>query len=317
MKEVIYLIIAIVVMPLAFADANVLLTLKDVTDFDNINGVVVKTTINDKVSNLYIPKDDILKLELDDGTYIISLLIDDLDTPGMDYYGMQEVIVKDTIIQRFLVFPVGSLNGMVKDQLDNVIPNAKIKFECSKDIDIDYPEYTDNFGTFNVEAPEGICTVYARSGTKVAAGQITIEKGQMSEVDLKIQKSYFPTVELVAVLVIVCMIVLAIISIKKRKVKTKDKIKQEIQKGKIKLGKRAKDIIETLRDREKDIVNLLIENGGMTQAKLHHETGLAKSSLFRAIQSLENKQVITTRKSGKVKHVQLSDWFLETANQGS
>ncbi|MFC1697073.1 helix-turn-helix transcriptional regulator, partial [Nanoarchaeota archaeon] len=76
-------------------------------------------------------------------------------------------------------------------------------------------------------------------------------------------------------------------------------------------SKRAKDIMETLTDKEKEVVNFIIKSKGeTTQAKVYHETGIAKSSLHRQVKSLENKKVIDVMKVGKVKKIKFTDWFL-------
>jgi uncharacterized membrane protein len=317
MKIKILFIIAILFLPMVFADsANVFLTLKDITNNDDINDIVVRTIIDDEASNYYIAKDEILKINLEDGLHNITILADNINTDGLDYYGKEQITVNNNLIEAFLLFPIGTVRGIVTDQLGNAMPNADIKFECNTDIELSYPEKTDRFGTFNTEVPIGSCTIYALLGKSVVLEELVIEKGNLATIELKIEQKTELKVWLWVLLIVVATAATKLLFIFFKSKKDIEKV-IAVKKEKINLGKRAKDIIATLRDREKNVIELLIKNGTMTQAKLHHETGLAKSSLFRVIQSLERKNAIATKRIGKVKRVTLSDWFLEKETQRS
>lgn len=74
-------------------------------------------------------------------------------------------------------------------------------------------------------------------------------------------------------------------------------------------------MFETLKDKEKEIIEFIVESKGKTtQAKIYHETGIPKASLFRYIQALTMKNIIEVKKIGKVKKIKFSDWFLEEDN---
>jgi len=317
MRTRLLFIIAILFLPVVFADtANVFLTLKDITNNNDVNDIIVRTIIDDKASNYYIAQDEILKINLEDGLHNITILADDINTEGLDYYGKEQITVNNNLIEVFLLFPVGTLRGIVTDQLGNAIPNSDIKFECSKDIGVSYPEKTDRFGTFNTEVPIGSCTIYALLGKSVVSEEVVIEKGNLATIELKIEQKTELKVWLWILLIVVATAVIKLLFIFLKPKKDLEEI-IKVKTGKVSLGKRAKDIIATLRDREKKVIEMLVKNGTMTQAKLHYETGLAKSSLFRVVQSLERKNAITTQKIGKVKKVTLSDWFLEKESQSS
>jgi len=77
------------------------------------------------------------------------------------------------------------------------------------------------------------------------------------------------------------------------------------------LNPRARDIMNTLNEREKKIVEFLLEQGNKsTQASIRNETSIPKTSLARAFQSLEAKKVVKVDTIGKLKKVELTDWFL-------
>ena len=75
---------------------------------------------------------------------------------------------------------------------------------------------------------------------------------------------------------------------------------------------RAKDVIETLNEKEKKIVNYLLEheNKGV-QSSIRHETGIPRTSLARCLKSLQIKKIIEVEKFGKAIKIKLTDWFLE------
>ncbi len=284
--------------------ANVLLTIKDVTTNLDIDKVTVHSIINEITRNQYVPKDELLKLRLDNGSYSFELIIDDLDTQGNDYYGNFEYEVKNTLIAPAYVMPIGSIRGIVKDKLDNVIPNANLKIECNNDVGIIFPKKTDSFGGFNFNAPIGQCKVYAAFAGNVQVKEVEVKKGSLSNIEINIDRKITSTIQYMylTMFIIILFILIILYILKKRK--------KVIRKETKKLGNRAKQIIPTLKDRGKIVVNLIKKSGTITQAKIHHETGLAKSSLFRTIQSLENKNIITTNQIGKVKRIKLSNWFL-------
>ncbi|HII88801.1 TPA: hypothetical protein HA253_04345 [Candidatus Woesearchaeota archaeon] len=77
------------------------------------------------------------------------------------------------------------------------------------------------------------------------------------------------------------------------------------------LNPRARDIIETLNDREKNVVQFTLkEKGETTQARIRNGTGIPKTSLVRCFQALEARKVISVEKIGKMKKIRFTDWFM-------
>ncbi|MFQ6120515.1 MAG: helix-turn-helix transcriptional regulator [Methanosarcinales archaeon] len=89
------------------------------------------------------------------------------------------------------------------------------------------------------------------------------------------------------------------------------KDKKEIDTNKIEVTSEMKKVMETLSDRERAIVDLLIkENGSLLQSKIRYETEIPKASLTGIIYSLERKKIIKKKKYGKTNKIELSEWFL-------
>lgn len=70
-------------------------------------------------------------------------------------------------------------------------------------------------------------------------------------------------------------------------------------------------VIDTLSDKEKAIVGLLLRNGGSaTQADIRYGTGIPKSSLSGIINALKRKKIVKKHEYGKTNVIELSEWFL-------
>jgi len=69
-------------------------------------------------------------------------------------------------------------------------------------------------------------------------------------------------------------------------------------------------VLNALNERERSIVELLLANEGrLKQAKIARELLMPKTSLTRAVQSLEKRNIVRTTPLGKHKIVELTDWF--------
>jgi|GEM_PF-361272 len=70
-------------------------------------------------------------------------------------------------------------------------------------------------------------------------------------------------------------------------------------------------VIDTLSDKEKAIILLLLREGGSaTQADIRYEIEIPKSSLTGIINALKRKNIIKKREYGRTNIIELSEWFL-------
>ncbi len=70
-------------------------------------------------------------------------------------------------------------------------------------------------------------------------------------------------------------------------------------------------VIDTLSDKEKAIVGLLLRKGGSaTQADIRYETGIPKSSLTGIINALKRRNIIKKHEYGRTNIIELSEWFI-------
>jgi uncharacterized membrane protein len=318
------LLLMLIVPVLAQEEPNVILTLVDATSNEPIENMFIDITLNTEKFQYYLNEDETLKLNLENGDYNFKVLVTDQKTEGYDYYGEDYLQVGSSLIKIIYLYPVGSLNGFIKDKLDNVISEAELKFECNKAIQIDYPHKADHFGSFSLDyVPIGNCKVYGSFENNIGVKEIEVKKGDNNYVKIKLDQVLVfskKTNELpLTLLSILAVLIFILLLFKKRIAKTVKSINKnqkqqtkEVSEKKQNLGQRGKDLFQTLRVNEKKIVEFLTQHSGSTYlSKIHHKTGISKSSLFRNLESLERKNIVETAREGKIRKVKLTDWFLE------
>ncbi len=311
--------------------ANVVLTFVDAISKEPISDVFVNVETNGNVSTYYLEKDQNLRLNLKKEDYRLKILVNDPTTKSYDYYGETFLSTDKESVNVIYLYPVGSLSGFVKDKLDIVIAAADLKFNCNNAFGLNYPQKTDKFGSFSLDyVPIGNCTVYGSYQESLGVGEVEVKKGEKNAVDVKLNNVLIvPNDRNYSDLIFLSLIVVILVAgglgyYFMRKTKSLEKKEREEEKviNKLKeevtevqesrgLSQKEKDIIKTLRDNERKIVEFLLEQKDPVYfSKIHYKTGLSKSSLFRNLRSLENKHIVETVKEGKVRMVKLSDWFL-------
>ena len=83
------------------------------------------------------------------------------------------------------------------------------------------------------------------------------------------------------------------------------------EKAEIRITGEMQKVIDTLSDKEKAIILLLLREGGSaTQADIRYEIEIPKSSLTGIINALKRKNIIKKREYGRTNIIELSEWFL-------
>lgn len=294
-------------------ETAVSLELIDVGNQQQIKGVIASITIakdGHVVSQFrkYLAS-NIVEFNVEEGTYLVSMEIDDLGTEGKDYYLSEEIDLTHDVSTKAYLYSAGSISGTVADQLDNLVSNADLKFECAADYGDQRPEKTDKYGSFSLQyAPVGKCKITAYRNNMVGSETIELERGQKVEVQISLKQktattSFLPYIGIVALLVAIFVFVF----LKKNKPRT---IKETI-KTKPEVTKRTSDVLKTLKEKERKIVEAIMESGNeSTQAKLKSATGIPKTSLSRILESLSAKKILEVESYGKMKKVRLTRWFL-------
>jgi len=313
-KRLALILLFVILLPLALAELEIEFTSLDKEDF---NGYLLNLKFGDAIykeamddNKVIVPTDQI-------GTFTATL--NSLDTPAIDYSGIMNINQEKT---EFLVYPSGYLKGKVMDLAGNLIPNAELTFNCYSEFSFNYPNKADNVGFFTVKnIPVGSCSVVASKNEVVGSVEFGIEKGEVVSVEVVLgeslaKKSNF-VIWVITILVLILVVLLIIwFNIKKKikkpkKVEKKEHSEEKDEELEEKLSKQTKALMKTLSEKEKKIVDFLLEHNNLaSQAKIRHNTKIPRTSLTRVLQSLEKKKIAEIEKEGKMVSVKLSKFFL-------
>ncbi len=291
-----------------------ILNLRDITNYQPITNAHIRLYLDNgqqRVATLrFVGENGRMVIQLPPATWNIILKLDLMDTPGKDYYSQFETILSSSQNLTAFLQPVGSLRGDVIDREGNLIIGAQIKFECSGDYGETQPTVTDQFGSFSAEwLPVGMCRVSALS-KKAGFSVVNISQGQISHLTITLKQGLsgpeadysWPVLILVAVIALLTGLILSKMIAKKSQV-------EEVRV--IEPNGRMRDIISALDENERRVIEFLMQKGGKSQQNhIGRELEFPKSSLSRIISGLEVRNLIKTEKIGRIKRVELSDWFL-------
>jgi uncharacterized membrane protein len=310
---------------------DVSLSLIDLTSNMPIQNVTLKYMVNGISSSTFIDETGLLRFSLPEGDYNLVVEAYKSSKQYTTYYGtfdlkLIDVVDSDSLIvtKTVYMYPVGLLRGFVKDSLDNIIPNAELKFECIAKVITQYPKKTDKFGFFKVEnMPTSSCKVIASYEEAIGMTEVEIVNGELSEVTINLDKALLKNTgynmyQFLALLLGALIVFLVIKYLNKRSMNKHSKPINLKSKKAVDKPKPSSEIItvsgtilKTLNNKEKTVVEFLLANGNKTsQAKIRHATGIPRTSLSRVLQSLENKKIINIEKHGKMVNINLTDFFL-------
>ena len=310
-KRLALILLLIVILPLAIAELEIEFTSLDQEDF---NGYLLNLKFGDAIYKEAM-NNAIVKVPTNQmGSFTATL--DSLETVAIDYSGTMIIDKEKT---EFLVYPTGYLKGKVMDLAGNLIPNAELNFNCYSEFSSNYPPKADYVGFFTIKnMPIGSCSIIASKNDIVGNAEFEVKKGEVVSVEVILgesvaKKSNF-VLWVVVILILITFILLIILFIlKKRSKKPQKEEKKEpkTEEVKEKHSKQTLALMKTLSEKEKKVVNFLIEHKNMaSQAKIRHNTKIPRTSLTRVLQSLEKKKIAEIEKEGKMVSVKLTRFFL-------
>jgi uncharacterized membrane protein len=250
----------------------------------------------------------LVTLEVPDNALLIDARVDAPDTPGADYHSFSKVNPSLGSSPIFLE-PVGTVRGEVVDTNGNGIPGVEIKIDCTTGSNTGT---TDEFGAFSATVPAGSCRVLARSGSNTGISDFNVVHGEVTTTRISINNNLFSPITshplwwVAGLLFIIIVEGAAIAYLVYYRKKAVPAAKKPMPKD-----NGLESIMRTLSDRESAIVKHLFANEGKSnQARIHKELGIPKTSLIRALQSLERKKIIETQKDRKLINVSLTSWIM-------
>lgn len=238
--------------------------------------------------------------------------------------------LKNLLIFIFILFITPScifsakVSGLVIDDFDNLIIGADLKFVCDN-MNLTFPTKSNNFGSFEIDnIYNNNCRIFASAKERVGFYDLEITENKLYQFELILNKKIIVNnnnnnnnpetniskyVTLFLILLLFLIIIFFFFKIKKTSIKTK--YKSNLKSKKINFTNRMHDLMHTLNENETKIVNYLIEHQGVaTSSKIRRETNLPKTSFFRWIYTLENKNILKSEEFGNSKKLNLTDFFL-------
>ncbi len=320
------------------ADFDVALHVKDASTLSGFPGKVIRLLFSSasetRTTVALLPNDSAARTSLDGGEWRIFGEIDDPQTPGSDYAGVLALPVSNSTSADLLLQQTGSLTGSVHDESNRSISGARLKLECVSSFHdaalLDDPSASDEYGAFSLRyVPAGTpCRLHAIYNGKLGAADFTLSKGELRNLRVtltgeKASEENPLTPAMIFVLAVAILVILAYLLFF-RKTKKPQTSAAQPQKHPAKTAtpspssqqailrtRKMRDVIATLPEGERRVVEHLLENNGRSRhSKIFYALLIPKTTLSRLLFSLENKNIVRTQKFGKIRQVELSEWFL-------
>ncbi|NQV91988.1 hypothetical protein HQ489_05950 [Candidatus Woesearchaeota archaeon] len=298
-----YILVILLLLPLTYA--NVEFEFQTPLGED-LSKHIVTLQYGDNVQKAVLDS-KIYGLTLPDATYNFEVIVDNPLTPTPDYFGKKNVILTSAFKERFLIFPIGYVQGTVLDEQGNLVSKAELQFSCYTAKDVSFPKIVDKTGFFAIpNFPEGKCMLIANDGYLAGRTEFLVQKGQPTEVKVVLNEPLGNSLLIWPYFLVILIIFLIGFYFKKRR-KTISKPKDYVEKR----YNNSETILKTLSEKEKKVVFFLLENNNKSsQSKIRHATRIPRTSLSRVLQKLERKNIITIEKHGKLVTITLTDFFL-------
>jgi len=268
---------------------------------------------------------------LDEGVWKFTAEADDYSTPGKDYAAAGEINVSKDFSLIVYFQEVGSVSGEVVDEQNKLVPNAQLEVECVKQSNaqtLNKENLASNEnGNFMLRfIPTGPCRITASKNSKTGFVDVALQRGELKQTRITLKNTVNRENNTLNILLIFSTTLTILVFIffyfklagkpaflKKRETQEKQtpakKTKQNEFKS-LKTTNKMRIVLNALNERERSIVELLLANEGrLKQAKIARELLMPKTSLTRAVQSLEKRNIVKTTPLGKHKIVELTDWF--------
>ncbi len=241
-----------------------------------------------------------------DGTLVQSpftIHLEDPNTEGMDYFYSGKLDNTQTAALPFIA--IAPIRGSVQDDLANLVRGAQLEFDCDKPTTLAFPEKTDKYGSFTAYVPTGRCVIAATNGDVLGTVTVTSVRGEPQETMIVLNQ---PLSAQERSLYIFGLLILVGLILYFMGTRTKKRKRTVVQKPKE--SRELKTILKTLGDKERAIVDYVIEqNNVTTSSKVRHALGIPKTTLTRILDKLEAKRVLEITREGKLKRLQLAEWL--------
>ncbi|OYT53271.1 MAG: hypothetical protein B6U72_06330 [Candidatus Altiarchaeales archaeon ex4484_2] len=298
---------------------GVVLSLVDIESGERLKDLHVRIELTDldsgrELNTIRYFRECNISLDIAPGLWLLVLKADNLSTDGKDFYER----ISFTYLNRSTPFylsaymkPVGTVVGEVVDEEGRVVVNARVKFDCSSEYGVQEEVETDSYGLFRGEwLPTGLCKISALYNNQVGSVDTTVEKGKLEEVSIVLAKTTTSSfTDYGLYLLLIFLGVASVYLFSRRRGESSHRTVKET--GPIEPSEGMLSVMQTLKEEQKGIINVLLEAGGeMTQVDICYKTSIPKASVSRYVSYLESRKILETTRIGRLKEVKLSKWFL-------
>lgn len=318
LKKLFVITLVLLLFPSALAASEITLKLLSPTQ-DDFSQFVITVKHGAEIEKALL-EDSQYAIELETGQYELEVILNSFETPAPDLYGKKKFTVNNSINVDFPVFPIGYLQGSVLDTEGNLIPRAKLQFSCFSTASIEYPTKTDATGFFIVpNMPVGTCTIIASTSSAAGTKEVTITRGQAAEIEVVLEQKVAGGLRFLVILLILAIVGFILWFSFSRKSLLHKGVRPPVKPASPKetetkpttVSKQTKALLETLSEKEKNIVSFLLESKHKSsQARIRHATRTPRTTLTRILQGLEKKKMVQIEKTGKMVSVELTKFFL-------
>jgi uncharacterized membrane protein len=256
-----------------------------------IEGRLVEFKINNNSTLTYSETNSYI-LELTQGNYFIEIFVKNENSANEFYNSIEYVLSEDSSLNVNL-FQVGTITGFVFDNKEQPIPESTVYVDCVNTYYEPGESLTNNIGFFTIDnAPVGSCIVYAIHDETLGYAEVSLSAGETTSTNIYLNKELSKP-ELATVLITI-VILISIIVFGIKKYLKKDK---------------SIPVLKTLRGNEKKIFEYLKEKGEVWQSEIMKELNIPKTSTYRALNNLKDKNIVHVKTHGNNKQVQIQDWL--------
>ena len=266
-------------------------------------------------------------LSLNPSAYQIDSILDYPETQGLDFASTSEIDTSRQGNLTLIFYPAGSIAGKALAG-GSPVSGARVRVSCPSGA-FDYAringgvqQLSDEAGGFLFRAlPTGTCLLSASTDSLAGSAEIGVKGGQVifSTIGLSPRAAQFDLLPAAAVVLLFALAAAAFYVFRRKPVsshlpsgqsthhaakagakKEKEKLHSEQSSMFDPANQKAKAVLATLSEREREIVKFLLKCGGRAKrSQMQHKLLIPKTSLLRNLRSLERKNIVKLTPFGR------------------
>ena len=266
-------------------------------------------------------------LSLSPNAYQIDAILDYPETPGLDFASTSEIDTSDQGNLTLIFYPAGSVAGKALSG-GSPVSGASVRVSCPSSafdyerINGELQQLSDETGSFLFHAlPTGTCLLSASTSSLAGSEEIEVKEGQVafSTIEMAPRAAQFDLLPVAAAAALLVALAIAAFYFFRHRPPASGqtepgpehpaaKAGAKKEKGKPQgeppafdpANQKAKAVLATLSEREREIVKFLLKCGGRAKrSQMQHKLLIPKTSLLRNLRSLERKNIVKLTPFGR------------------